>query len=333
MECRYCGSWLPEYEHRCLRCGRRREGEESTRHRSHAMWEVRETGRSQGTTHPRSTGALAYAPEPEVRRAPPVEQPVPQPLTRTSSEEDGPYQNPLFALRQLAKVISFEELKGARPGSRGTKTEPAAPMAGRGPRNPLSTETVKRTVRGKQAGTFQRAFDFYAPGQTAAEAYGVGEQMRIDCDAPVASIPHRMVAGFLDLSMVLIALTLCGVVVVLVGGSLEFTRTQQTAFALGAVAMLLFYHLLWAIAGTESPGMRWAQLKLVNFSGTTPEPRQYVHRALGMMFSILPGALGLFWALLDEETLTWHDRMSRTFPTVDRREPGSFHRKPIRQRD
>jgi uncharacterized RDD family membrane protein YckC len=278
-------------------------------------------------------GALAYAPEPEARRAPPVEQPAPAPLTRTSSEEEGPYQNPLFALRQLAKVISFEELKGTRPGSRGTKTEPALPRAGRGPKNQLSTETVKRTERGKQAGTFQRAFDFHAPGQTAAEVYGVGGQMRIDCDAPVASIPHRMVAGFLDLSMVVIALTLWGVVVVLVGGSMEFTRTQHTVFAVGAVAMLLFYHLLWAIAGTESPGMQWAQLKLVNFSGTTPEPRQYVHRALGMMFSILPGALGLFWALLDEESLTWHDRMSHTFPTVERRHPASFHRKPIRKRD
>jgi hypothetical protein len=36
--------------------------------------------------------------------------------------------------------------------------------------------------------------------------------------------------------------------------------------------------------------------------------------------------LGMFWALMDEEGLTWHDHMSRTFPTVQDPNPGSFRR-------
>jgi hypothetical protein len=31
--------------------------------------------------------------------------------------------------------------------------------------------------------------------------------------------------------------------------------------------------------------------------------------------SLAAGGLGLLWALVDEETLTWHDHISKTFPT------------------
>src|SRR6202041_3046551 len=34
---------------------------------------------------------------------------------------------------------------------------------------------------------------------------------------------------------------------------------------------------------------------------------------LGVFF--LSGGLGLVWALVDEENLTWHDHISKTFPT------------------
>ena len=35
------------------------------------------------------------------------------------------------------------------------------------------------------------------------------------------------------------------------------------------------------------------------------------------VFSVLPLGLGLLWALVDQERLTWHDLLSKTFPSPD----------------
>jgi len=39
--------------------------------------------------------------------------------------------------------------------------------------------------------------------------------------------------------------------------------------------------------------------------------------------SFCSGGLGLLWAVADEENLTWHDHISKTFPTI-RDVPGTF---------
>jgi hypothetical protein len=55
---------------------------------------------------------------------------------------------------------------------------------------------------------------------------------------------------------------------------------------------------------------------LINFDGFPPDGRARALRLMGGWISILSGGLGLVWALLDEEGLTWHDHMSKTFPTL-----------------
>jgi hypothetical protein len=39
-------------------------------------------------------------------------------------------------------------------------------------------------------------------------------------------------------------------------------------------------------------------------------------RQLAGLLSVVSAGLGLVWALVDEENLTWHDHISKTFPTV-----------------
>ena len=137
----------------------------------------------------------------------------------------------------------------------------------------------------------------------------------IYCDAPVANPLHRAAAGFLDAAMViasmglfLVTLELCGAHVVLTAGT--------APLYMGIMAVLaLFYKLLFCVCGSDTPGMVWTQLRLLNFDGHIPDRDERIQRMFGSFLSYTVGGLGMVWALVDEEKLAWHDHISKTFPT------------------
>lgn len=137
----------------------------------------------------------------------------------------------------------------------------------------------------------------------------------IYCDAPVASPIHRATAGFLDGAMVLAALALFMITFEMCGGHVMLTATTVPLYA-GILAVLaLFYKLLFCICGSDTPGMVWTQLRLVNFDGHLPDREERIQRVFGSFLSFIVGGLGMVWALVDEEQLAWHDHISKTFPT------------------
>jgi uncharacterized RDD family membrane protein YckC len=119
-----------------------------------------------------------------------------------------------------------------------------------------------------------------------------------------------------DASLVLIGTGLFTGVFMLSGGEIELTR-QTIPFLLGVLAVLaLFYRILWCIADGDTPGMRFAGLRLVDFDGRRPTREMRALRQAAGLLSLISGGLGLVWALVDEESLTWHDHISKTFPTA-----------------
>jgi uncharacterized RDD family membrane protein YckC len=56
-------------------------------------------------------------------------------------------------------------------------------------------------------------------------------------------------------------------------------------------------------------------LRILNFDGRPATRQERLARVASAWISAAPAGLGLVWALLDEETLTWHDQISKTFPT------------------
>ena len=122
-------------------------------------------------------------------------------------------------------------------------------------------------------------------------------------------------AAAIDASIVTIAIALFGVVFRLAGGQFVFNATTLPCYAVVATALMVFYRLLWCLANGDSAGMRWTRLLLVNFDGQMPTRSQRLSRAASGFLSLAAGGLGLLWALVDEETLTWHDHISKTFPT------------------
>jgi uncharacterized RDD family membrane protein YckC len=138
----------------------------------------------------------------------------------------------------------------------------------------------------------------------------------IDCDAPVASPQHRVLAAAVDASLILIALGLFMAMFLLCGE--QVTLNRQLILLLAAVGLLfgVFYKLLWCLAGGDSPGMRFAGLRLVDFDGRIPDWDRRSVRLAASLLSVLSAGLGLVWALVDEEGLTWHDHISKSFPTA-----------------
>ena len=87
-------------------------------------------------------------------------------------------------------------------------------------------------------------------------------------------------------------------------------------FAGAFLFIALFYGFVWVLTGTETAGERWTGLRLINFDGSPIDRRERAVRFAAACLSFCSAGLGVLWSLADEESLTWHDHMSKTFPTI-----------------
>jgi len=130
---------------------------------------------------------------------------------------------------------------------------------------------------------------------------------------PVASIDDRRLAGLVDLGCLLFAyggfLMLFGSL----GG--QFTLSKLTAVVYTTTFAIVYvqYFALFTIFGGTTPGMMLRNLQVTSFSGEPPTPRQMLLRSMGYMLSAGTFFLGFLWSMWDEDQLTWHDRLSRTY--------------------
>lgn len=256
----------------------------------------RRCGRPQNDMYAAATaGALAAVPQParsEPPRAPAVSRP-PQPLS-------APRQAMLFQDRPASKVIPFDGMFEP-PAHSKTKTV---------------TRTSARPVRRPGApNDAQPSLEFLLPAPPAPRKLSTTVEAVIDCDAPVAAPMHRACAAAFDGSMILIAYGLFLSVFHFLGGSFSPTKPVILTMSAAAVLIAMFYGFVWVCAGGQTPGMRTFRLTLINFDGYPPDSASRWLRYLGACLGYCAGGLGLLWALLDEESLAWHDHISKTFPT------------------
>ena len=260
----------------------------------------RRCGRRLGDSGSGSPGRPSPANVPVVTATAPayLEQLAPE-TDAPPAEEEHPkhptvvYQRPLF--NEMPRVMPAREL-----------VRPAQPRARRATRPP-----ARRISRDQQELEF---IDSTAPRTLSTSVESV-----IYCDARAADPKRRAIAATLDALVVAAAMGLF-LACFRVGGG-DFGLDKHTVpLYLGIAAVLwLFYHLLFCIAGGETPGMSWMELRLINFDGHRPDREQRVHRLLSHCLSVGAAFLGVLWALFDEEHLTWHDHISKTFPTNGKR--------------
>ena len=79
---------------------------------------------------------------------------------------------------------------------------------------------------------------------------------------------------------------------------------------LGFAALYEWFFLTFA---KVTPGMRYAQLSLCTFDEQMPSREQVNGRLKAMLISVLPVGLGMLWSIFDEDQMSWHDRLSKTY--------------------
>ena len=242
-----------------------------------------------------TAGALAAAPQPapsEPPRAPEVSQPA--------KPAAFPRQAMLFQDRPAGKVIPFD----------GILDPPAPPK----PRTVTRTST-RVTRRPGASNDAQPSLEFLQAGPPVPRKLGTTVDAVIDCEAQVAAPMHRACAAAVDGSMILIACGLFFTLFHFLGGAFPASKTAILVMAAATVLIAMFYGFVWVCAGGRTPGMRALRLTLINFDGYPPDGVSRWLRYLGACLGYCAGGLGLLWALLDEESLAWHDHISKTFPT------------------
>jgi uncharacterized RDD family membrane protein YckC len=130
---------------------------------------------------------------------------------------------------------------------------------------------------------------------------------------PVASLEERRLAAVIDGACLLFAyggfLALFGSL----GGQFTLSKLSAEVYATTLAIVYLQYFALFTVFGGTTPGMMFRGLQVASFSGEHPTPRQMLLRSLGYLISASTFFLGFFWAVWDEDALTWHDRISHTY--------------------
>jgi uncharacterized RDD family membrane protein YckC len=274
----------------CSYCGSRNGPEE---HRCRRCGRRPSDLLNQGALATKPSPALDYEPEPVARTATPN-------LARA-------VQRPLW---QESNVIPFESYAPPAPA----KPKPSAPRTG------------SKSGRRSRVSENQTSLDFLPAAPPAPRQLGTTVEAVIVCEAPVATPLHRAVAAAIDWSVVLIAYGLFLGVYFLCGGEFVANKLNYMVFGASLLLIGMAYGLTYTIAGSETFGMKCAQLKLVTFDGFKPDGKQRVLRFAGSCLSLSIG-LGLLWSIWDEESLGWQDHISRTFPTPREVESLTFHRR------
>ncbi len=129
----------------------------------------------------------------------------------------------------------------------------------------------------------------------------------------VASIEDRLMAGIVDLALVLIAFLLFVFVFV---ACTTHPPVGKPALVYAGVALVSFFALYQWIFFTYAdgtPGMRYAKIALCTFDDENPSRRAMQWRIAALFLSVMPVGLGFLWALFDDDRLGWHDRISKTY--------------------
>jgi uncharacterized RDD family membrane protein YckC len=278
MECRYCQTVNGEDDHRCSRCGRRLRMTPaySSSAAAPALHYVNESRPA-----PQAGSGAGIAVEPAL-----------PPLTRKPIT----YQPSLFSSRELPRVVAFDTIAPSALEPPMRKAIPTKPRA-----------RHRRVIPGQQSLEFAPA--------AGSGRYAHPSEDAIYCDSPVAVAAHRVIASAMDASMILIALAIFGAIFYVTGGAVAINSKTLPLLVGVTFVVAFFYKLLFCMANGDSPGMRWTRLTLVNFDGQRPTRTQRMRRLASGVLSLCAAGLGLLWALVDEDTLTWHDHISRTFPT------------------
>lgn len=159
----------------------------------------------------------------------------------------------------------------------------------------------------------QPAMTFFSPaeGEEADYALALAPQ--------AAPLRRRLMAGLLDGALITMGTLAAIAVFVLTVTYLThepLAAPRLVAAGTAGAALVAFaaaYHVLFFTFGEATPGMRYARIALCTLTDENPTRSAMRRRLLAMVLASVPLGMGFAWALLDEDRMGWHDRMSRMY--------------------
>lgn len=133
-------------------------------------------------------------------------------------------------------------------------------------------------------------------------------------DVPLQSSPlgRRIWAGTIDLLLIAIAMAAFGYIFVRINPVIP-ARQKVAEFAAALLALLWpAYGYTFLVFSRSTPGLRLAKLEVQRFDGARASRGLRRWRVLASFLSAASLGLGYAWCLLDEDQLSWHDRITRT---------------------
>ncbi len=123
----------------------------------------------------------------------------------------------------------------------------------------------------------------------------------------------RLMASMVDAALILGAVTGLAFIVASKFNHLPSMKASEILAIVLVILIGVSYEALFLVYARTTPGMRYAQLSLCTFENQIPSREQLQGRLKAMLVSLLPVGLGMVWAIFDDDQLSWHDRLSRTY--------------------
>jgi uncharacterized RDD family membrane protein YckC len=127
-----------------------------------------------------------------------------------------------------------------------------------------------------------------------------------------ASLPRRILAGLLDGLVLGSALAAFTAIFLWLNPLLPPRPVIAAGVIIVGVLLWAAYEFLFVVYTGSTPGLRLARLRLTRFDGSPTNRRVRRWRVLASYLSAFSLGLGYLWSVLDEDSLCWHDRMTRT---------------------
>jgi len=128
-----------------------------------------------------------------------------------------------------------------------------------------------------------------------------------------APVSLRLMAATVDIALVAGAFVAFVAVAAHFAGSVPTGVPALTTAAGTLVTFYLLYQLLFFTLSDQTPGMRYARIGLCTLTDENPTRSAMRRRIFAQIIAACPLGVGLLWALLDDEGLGWHDRISRMY--------------------
>jgi uncharacterized RDD family membrane protein YckC len=138
-----------------------------------------------------------------------------------------------------------------------------------------------------------------------------------DLPLQVAAMRVRVSAALVDALLVVVAVA---IFVMTVGQTISGLMQNRMVLGLVVASAGVFwtaYYYLFLVHAGATPGMAMARVRLSTFEGDHVPRRVRRWRALIMVLSFAALGFGFLWALFDQDNLCWHDKMTRTYLTLD----------------